>query len=220
MPPKHRIHGLSQILGASLVSLIALLGCASSPKTFEIKAEADSVINRDISGKPLSVVVHVYQLKDAGEFSKLTFDTLASGRSASDLLGKDLLEKNEVMLVPGAKYVNTDKIHEEARHIGVVAFFRQPDPHYWRLLIDAKEVRNGGLNFRVQDCYLSLITPKLTPIPGQPINAPAACVGNENRSVSIPSGNNPPPLPTRQSIKRGVMSEATRQVESLLTKKP
>ena len=127
----------ARLLGAVLTSLIALGGCASGPKNYEIKAVADPVINRDVSGRPLSVVVHIYQLKDPGEFSKLTSDTLASGRPLSELLGKDLLEVNEVMLVPGSTENRSDKIQPDARHVGIVAFFRQPDQHYWRVLVDA-----------------------------------------------------------------------------------
>ncbi|WP_206047057.1 type VI secretion system lipoprotein TssJ, partial [Noviherbaspirillum denitrificans] len=95
-------------LAAIFASLAAVAGCASGPKTYEIKAVADPVINRDVSGRPLSVVVHLYQLKESGEFSKLTFDTVASGRPLSELLGKDLLEMSEVVMVPGGDEVRSD----------------------------------------------------------------------------------------------------------------
>ena len=149
----------------SLLALALLSGCASGPKTYNITGEAEPVINRDISGRPLSVVVRIYQLKDATEFSKLTFDTLASGRPESQFLGADLLERNEVILVPGTRYTSNDKIKPEAKYIGVVAFFRQPDAHHWRFLVDTEQVRSKGLNFRVQDCYLVLNSPKPVPLP-------------------------------------------------------
>jgi len=223
MSSTNLIHCVPRTLAMALMGALTLLGCASGPKTFEIKGEADPVINRDISGKPLSVVVHLYQLKDAGEFTKLTFDMLASGRPVAELLGRDLLEKNEVMLVPGATHVGTDKINNDTKHIGIVAFFRQPDPHYWRLLVDASQVRNNGLSFRVRDCYLSLSHPKPTIIPGQPDNMVPACPGGDSRSAASAAGAGAPSA--RSGIaqpvnKRSVLHEAAKQVEPALMKRP
>lgn len=213
-----------QMLCIGAVSLLALAGCASGPKTVEIKAVADPVINRDVSGKALSVVVHIYQLKDATEFTKLTFDMLASGRSLSEQLGKDLIEMSEVMLVPGATQSRVDKIHQDARHVGVVAFFREPDQHYWRLLVDADEVRGNGLNFRVQECFLSLATPKPALIPGQPSSPPSTCANNNVRPASLvappatASGRqNAVAANSKRSSGTGLINQA---VDSLLTRKP
>jgi type VI secretion system protein VasD len=211
------------LVTTGLFGLLVLAGCASGPKTYEIKGEADPVINRDISGMPLSVVVHVYQLKDAGEFSKLTFDTLASGRAVSDLLGKDLLEKNEVMLVPGTKYAGTEKISSEARHVGVVAFFRQPDQHAWRFLVDADKVRSSGLNFRVQDCYISLLGGKPSLIPGQPSDSKPVCATFDQRPAPLHQTAKSPSArqngtPTNQ--KRNGLMEVIRQTEPPLMSRP
>lgn len=176
--------GLKSISAASML-LFLLTGCSSGPKTFEIRGEADQMINRDSSGNPLSVVIHVYQLEASEEFSKMTFDTLASGRPPAELLGKDLLEKNEVLLVPGAIYTSTEKLREEAKHIGVVAFFRHPEQHYWRFLVDANAVRKNGLQFKVRDCFLSLTEPKPRLIPGQPENAAPVCNGGDPRATGM-----------------------------------
>lgn len=165
--------GLFRAAALLLAGLLA--GCASTPKSYQIQGEADPVVNRDASGAPLSVVVRLYQLKAPAEFSKLTFDTLASGRSENELLGTDLLEKTEVVLVPGATHTRSETLREDTRYLGVVAFFRRPHPHYWRYLVEADAVRRDGLAFRARDCYLSLIRPKPAPIPGQPANAPLDC---------------------------------------------
>lgn len=206
-----------------LASVLVMGGCASGPKNFELKATADAVINRDASGRPLSVVVHIYQLKESGEFSKLTFDTLAHGRPVSELLGKDLLEMNEVMLVPGSTETRTDKIHPDARHVGIVAFFRQPDPHYWRVLADAEQVRSNGVHIRVQDCFLALASPKPSIIPGQPPAPPLSCAGSDIRPAPVAATTvgaartaNPPP----QAKRNGGLDTAKQAAESLLSKKP
>lgn len=223
MHSTNRCFALTRARSAVLASLLVLGGCASGPKNFEMKAVADPVVNRDAAGRPLSVVVHIYQLKDSGEFSKLTFDTLASGRPLSELLGKDLLEVNEVMLVPGSTETRTDKIHQDAKHVGIVAFFRQPDQHYWRVLADAEQVRSSGIHFRVQDCFLSLASPKPSLIPGQPPAPPLSCPGSDIRPASVAAGTTGAARPgaSAPQAKRSTGLDSAKQAaESFLTRKP
>lgn len=162
----------------SALFLLAFLlgGCATGPVSYDIRGEADPVVNRDVSGKPLSVVVRLYQLTQPDEFNKLTFDTLASGRPEAELLGDQLVAKTELVLVPGQTHVSTDKMSEKARYLGVVGFFRTPDAYAWRYLIKADQVRDKGLTFKAQDCYLTLLNQKTQPIPGQPDNVKPSCV--------------------------------------------
>lgn len=156
--------------------ILALGGCASGPATYDVRGQADPVLNRDVSGKSLSVVVRLYQLKQPTEFSKLAFDSLASGRPEAELLGAELIDKSEVVVLPGTQHVSTEKLSEDANYLGVVAFFRQPEPHYWRYLIPANQVRSKGVSFRLQDCYIKLIDGKPELIPGQPLDAKPECV--------------------------------------------
>lgn len=172
-----------------LVNLVAILclgvlsACASAPKQYGIRGEGDQVLNRDINGKSLSVVVRVYQLRDAREFSKLTFDTLASGHPEAELLGPALLDRTDAIVVPGGNYVSSEKLHEEARFVGIVALFRNPDPRYWRQLVsvDSMTAHDGflnkekGVSFRVQDCYVMINGAKPIPLPDQTADAHPEC---------------------------------------------
>jgi type VI secretion system protein VasD len=159
-------------------------GCASSPKQYTIRGEADPILNRDINGKSLSVVVRVYQLSDAQEFSKLTFDTLASGRPESDFLGNALLDKTDAVVIPGGSYENSQKLLDETKFVGIVAFFRKPDPYYWRQLADAETIRRHGLSFRVQDCYVALTEGDAIQLPGQPSSYRPDC-GSPAQSILL-----------------------------------
>lgn len=168
---------------ASCLSLLG--GCASTaPQPYEIKANADQVMNRDISGKPLSVVVRLYQLKQEKEFDQLTFDLATSNRTDAELFGDSLLQRSELLLVPGTMHASTETILPDTKYLGVVAFFRKPDAHYWRFLIDAQQVRSKGLNFQALDCYLRLKDIKAAPIPGQPTDAKPACL---DENIAAPS---------------------------------
>jgi len=198
-----------------LLFTIALVSaCASVPKSFTIRGEGDPVLNRDINGKSLSVVVRIYQLKDAREFSKLTFDMLASGRPESELLGPALLDKTDVVVVPGGEYVSSEKLLDETRFVGIVAFFRTPDAYYWRQLVDAESInkqsgvvnRASALTFKVQDCYISLSGTKPVPLPGQPQNARPDC-GAPYTQAARP--NVRPPVPgTQQTLQPNKMAPA------------
>jgi len=172
----------------TFTTYLALLGgCASTPepKPYQIQANADPVINRDISGKPLSVVVRLYQLKQEKEFDQLTFDLATSNRTDAELFGESLLQRSELLLVPGTTHISTETILPDTKYLGVVAYFRKPDTHYWRYLIDAQQVREKGLNFQALDCYLRLKDIKAATIPGQPLDAKPTCLDENIAAPSI-----------------------------------
>lgn len=187
-----------------LISLIFLAGCASGPVAYKIRTAGDPVINRDESGSPLSVVVRVYQLKDRKEFAKLSFDALSSGRSDEELLGADLIERSEVIVVPGTQSFAATTLNPEAKYVGVVGLFRQPDINNWRYLIKAdnirsnsvgisvslgnmfkaEDIRTTGLSFTVRDCSLELIAPDAELLAGQTKSGKPVCAAPEEASAS------------------------------------
>ncbi|AZN35331.1 type VI secretion system lipoprotein TssJ [Iodobacter ciconiae] len=158
-------------------SLLLLSACASSgPKPFKIQGEAEPALNRDSSGRPLSLVLRLYQLKGLEEFNRLTFDSLASGKTDAELLGSSLVAQNEFVLLPGKTVTLDDKIAEETKFIGVVGFFRKPDSQFWRVLVSAEDVRSEKeFSFKAQDCYLQVVHPKALLVPGQSASFKADC---------------------------------------------
>ena len=180
-PSIYRACGLSLVV----VCVTLLSGCATGPQPYEIRAQADPVINRDLTGNPLSVVIRLYQLKQSKEFNQLTFDLVSSNRSDTELFGEGLLKRSEIVLVPGTSHSSTETLLVDTKYLGVVAFFRRPDAHYWRFLIDADQIRKKGLSFRVRDCYLTLKDNTPAPIPGQALDAKPICM--EER-VNAPTG--------------------------------
>ncbi len=155
-----------------------------------VEGEATSTINRDANGDPLSVVVRVYHLKDKAEFSKLTFDLVTSGRTDQELLGADFIDRSEFVIVPGTLARETANLAPGTKYIGVVAFFRKPDPNYWRYLVSLEQLNltrtrkkdwQGRklplFSFKVQDCFMILNYAKPELIPGQPQNVKPECGG-------------------------------------------
>ena len=187
----------SLMLSTVAACVAVLSGCAVGPVPYNIRADADPVINRDTTGNPLSVVIRLYQLKQRKEFNQLTFDLISSNRSDAELFGDSLLKRSEIVLVPGTSHGSTETLLADTKYLGVVAFFRRPDAHYWRFLIDADQIRKRGLSFRVRDCYLTLKDNTPVPIPGQPLDAKPVCI--ETRADAPPNfpaknaANAPPP---------------------------
>lgn len=134
-----------------------------APEEYAIRATADAFVNRDAGGKPLSVVVRLYQLRGNEGFSRLGFDAVAQGQGEAELFPGEWLATNEVVLIPGRTLAFTDKLLPEAQYIGGVALFRSPDAHGWRFLVDARAARNEGLNFTAKDCYFTAVQPDAEP---------------------------------------------------------
>jgi type VI secretion system protein VasD len=148
-----------------------------APEEYAIKSTADAFVNRDASGKPLSVVVRLYQLKGINGFSRLSFDAVARGQSEAVLFPGEWVATNEMVLIPGATQAFTDKLLPETQYIGGVAFFRSPGAQGWRFIVDARIVRNEGLNFTAKDCYFTLIQPEPEPLSGQTTGNAPECTG-------------------------------------------
>lgn len=158
-----------------IVITSALLSACATPKAVTINGSAAQNVNPDNKGKPLSVVLHVYQLKATDSFSKLTFDDFMSGKTASELIGDSLLADKEVILVPGGTASVSDTVKPEAHFVGIIGFFRKPDPHLWRLLLNADDVRSKGLDITAEECFLKANNLKPMAIPGQPAGYMASC---------------------------------------------
>lgn len=162
----------------SLILLSMLLNACGSkgPVDVKIQGEAASVVNPDNSGKSLSLVLHLYQLKTADEFTRLTYDTIASGRPANELLGNTLITQSEFIILPGQQSNLPFTLQPETQYVAVVGFFRKPDPQYWRTLIKAEDIRDSKLlSIKAEDCYLFTVKPKSQLIPGQPASFHANC---------------------------------------------
>lgn len=177
-----------------LFSLAFINGCASKkpaapvviplPAEYEVKGTADKLLNLDASGRPLSLVIRTYQLKDKQEFSKLTYEVISSGRQESELLGAELNAPiAEYVLVPEAQISNKEEWKQGTRYIGVVGFFRTPDEQAWRFLLNADDVRRNGLSFAASNCYLTIAKPVPVAIPGQALDRLTTC---PSRPVTVP----------------------------------
>ena len=94
----------------------------SSVKKLKLDLVARHALNQHDRAQPLSVVVRVYQLKDAKNFQAASYPQLLSDDKAT--LGADLLAVKEVVVLPGATVSLDENMNENATQIGVMALFR------------------------------------------------------------------------------------------------
>lgn len=203
---KYRL--LLQVFRHSLLAGMGLVlaACASSPKPYDLSAEAGPVLNRDVSGKSLSVVVRLYQLKASEPFVRTSFEDLAAGKPEAELMGADLVDKTELMVIPGSKVALTPLLQPDTRFVGVVAFFRKPDSQRWRALVKAGDVRSDGLKLKLEDCSFAVLEPKALTIPGEVEQAVSCDVIEQPKAKLLPKQS-------RRNDNKGVLALSTTQPE-------
>lgn len=99
-----------------------------------VNLTAQASLNPDPDGQPLSVVVRFYQLKDVKTFAELNYMQFQSDNQK--LLKADVVATKDVVLRPGATTSFTEPLNEATQIVGVIAFFREPEPDKtWKLVI-------------------------------------------------------------------------------------
>jgi type VI secretion system protein VasD len=126
------------------------------PRNVSIKLHAADNLNTDPAGRPLAVIARIYKLKQNAAFEQAPYDSFLSQQKEKELLGADLLEVKEVMLIPGQRYETVEKVSKEAYFIGVVALFRAPAEQRWRLAFAAGDAEKSGITVGVHACALSV----------------------------------------------------------------
>lgn len=125
----------------SFVSFIT--GCSSTPPTLVANLQAANYLNPDIYNHSSPVVVTIYQLKSSMAFQQANF--FALNNNALNVLGGDLLDKQEVELRPKQAQTLKIPLSPATNYIGVVAAFRNPDHAQWRKLVKVEADGNVKL---------------------------------------------------------------------------
>lgn len=105
------------------------------PKNVVVQIDTANNLNADAQGRGLSAVVRIYKLKDASTFKQAPSDKLLDVESAKTVLGPDLLESKEELLIPGQHYQFKEKVDSQNGYLGIAVFFRKPHPQRWKLVV-------------------------------------------------------------------------------------
>jgi type VI secretion system protein VasD len=110
-----------------------------------LTSDGGNQLNPDASGKPLSVVLRVYQLTSLERFASVDADSL--WEDPQKALGNTLIENREITLLPGMGQVDKWPLSKAAGYVGVAAFFRTDEHSQWKVAFDANSLRKEGIWF-------------------------------------------------------------------------
>lgn len=119
----------SYVLGFLGCVCMVLIGGCSTPSV-EVGLSSTANLNMNQSSEPLPVVVRVYQLAQRQAFDSASFEAIWKDDLAT--LGDSLLTKEEIVMDPAYQRALEMPRHEQARFVGVIAIFRDPEPDRWR----------------------------------------------------------------------------------------
>ncbi|MGK5023972.1 type VI secretion system lipoprotein TssJ [Janthinobacterium sp. RB2R34] len=126
------------------------------PRKVSIRLHAGQRLNTDPQGRPLALVARIYKLRQSAVFEQAPYDSFLDTAREKALLGSDLIEVQEVLLVPGQHYEIQEKVGREAAFIGVVALFRAPAAQRWRATFAASDAERDGVTIGLHACALSV----------------------------------------------------------------
>ena len=203
MQPNHT--ALKRLAAAAL--LLALAGCGVTDRigkrmedswAADMLADSEKVIltsdggntlNPDADGKPLSVVMRVYQLTDLERFASADADTLWD--SPEKALGNTLVEAREITLLPGMGQIDQWPLVKNARYVGVAAFFRDEQDARWKVAFDANSLRKDGIWFSSDGLRILVDNTEITAMRGVDVlNKPPTA----EQLAAAQHKDEPPPL--------------------------
>lgn len=127
------------------------------PKNVVIQVDTANNLNADAQGRGLSTVMRIYKLKDSASFKLASSDKLLDTESTKTVLGPDLLESKEELLIPGQHYRFKEKVDSQNGYLGIAIFFRKPHPQRWKLVVANNDLaENRPLILGVHACALNV----------------------------------------------------------------
>ena len=126
------------------------------PRNVAIRLHAAPNLNAGKAVQPMALATRIYKLRQTAAFQQMNFNAFLNAQTERELLGNDLLEVKEVMLIPGQRYEVVEKVTREAYFIGVVALFQAPAERRWRLSFAAADAEKAGITVGLHACAMSL----------------------------------------------------------------
>jgi type VI secretion system protein VasD len=98
-----------------------------------IDFSAENDINRDANGRPMPVLVHVFELRGPGNFELSDYFDLRDNAQAR--LGQELLRSDQLMVWPEGREQRRFSVQSGTSQLGVIAGYQQLQGRTWRVLI-------------------------------------------------------------------------------------
>ena len=143
-----------------VASLILLSGCATDGDMVRNSKPQASTLEQALTEAGAALAAgegdKAQGILKTAAFQQMNFNAFLNAQTERELLGNDLLEVKEVMLIPGQRYEMAEKVTREAYFIGVVALFQAPAEHRWRLSFAAADAEKSGITVGLHACAMSV----------------------------------------------------------------
>jgi type VI secretion system protein VasD len=123
-------------------------------KVLDVDLAAREALNPDDAGRPTSVAVRVYQLKERKLFDGASYDDLLKHDRA--VLAQDWQAGMATVVNPGAAASLSQPLQGDAKYVAIVAFYRNPgNGGGWKYVIEKKKLgANHPLKLQLVDQLL------------------------------------------------------------------
>lgn len=108
-------------------------------KVLNVDLSAREALNPDDAGRPTSVAVRVYQLKDRKLFDGASYEDLL--KNDRTVLAQALQASMAAVLNPGASASLAQPMQGDTKYVAIVAFYRNPGSgDGWKYVIEKKKL--------------------------------------------------------------------------------
>ncbi len=130
---------------------------AKPARQLKLSVSASESLNVDPTGKSLSLVVRVYKLRSTAAFLNAPYETFGNSAKEKEVLGDEVLESREILLLPGQRQQLNERWAREAAFVGVVGLFRTPAARRWRYAFELETLQlDPGFVLGAHACGLSV----------------------------------------------------------------
>lgn len=143
--------------------LIARL-LSPDPTRLDLQISTDAELNPDARGRSSPLLLRLYELAGPAQFEAADF--MALFEREREVLGADLLGREEWILPPASLRSLQRQAAAGARHLGVLAAYRDLERARWRLLVPLQPSQPNRLRIRASARALGLAD--MTPADGMP----------------------------------------------------
>jgi type VI secretion system protein VasD len=147
-----------------------MVSAVAAPRDVALHLHAAARLNVDARGQPLALLVRVLKLRQRAAFESAPYAAFLSPQAEREALGADLVEAQEVTLVPGRRIDLQEQLGRDAGWIGVVALFHAPAPQGWRAVFPADEAARAGVTLGLHACALSVGAGAAAATPPKPLS--------------------------------------------------
>jgi type VI secretion system protein VasD len=145
-------------------SLPELPEAAKPARRMKLRLAASESLNVDNNGRSLSLVVRIYKLRSPAAFLNAPQDIFGNIAKEREVLGDELIDSREVVLLPGQQQQISERWAREATHVGIVGLFRAPALQRWRYAFELETFQlDEGFVLGAHACGFSVAS-------GEPVN--------------------------------------------------